>query len=432
MSSAGGKKKKEKKSAGCLFSLLTFILELFGAIPGIYVVAWVDDVFNSNFLTNVAMFTFPVLGMFAVALLMGYVEDKITGADEQEVSELEKREEHMEKEPFDVAPHYGKLFGQDQVRELVGNYTFSPFTDEKGKELKHILISEDQKWVNILGGYIPMDLLCGYNEKKNCIYTIDGAIIELPFKAKLPHIKKELRSFFEARGMYYKVMPSIAVQSFEELIGKDGSLSKADWSKVRYEWEKMIIRNGKNFNALGLRTFSPWSINKEGGEIFFERVLTTNEIKNTSKAVRKKYVDIEDFLVFDKFKNEYSVCNGIELIKMVNYPQKRVGIDFLFECLRDIDEAYFMPAVELIKEYPTDIVYKKMEEYAKKAYESGDVMRLAGILFLSKRMGHETEYIKQKKEEIRQGKEKELNEAISSVSDTRQYLSYCLQAESLQ
>ena len=82
-------------------------------------------------------------------------------------------------------------------------------------------------------------------------------------------------------------------------------------------------------------------------------------------------------------------------------------------------------------------VYKSQDydyryEYAKKAYESGDVMRLAGILFLSKRMGHETEYIKQKKEEIRQGKEKELNEAISSVSDTRQYLSYCLQAESLQ
>ncbi len=427
--SSAGKKKKEKKSAGCLFSLLTFILELFGAIPGIYVVAWVDDVFNSNFLTNVALFTFPVLGMFAVALLMGYVEDKITGADEQEVSELEKREEHIEKESFEMAPHYGKLFGQDQVRELVGNYSFSPFTDEKGKELKHILISEDQKWVNILGGYIPMDLLCGYNEKKNCIYTIDGAIIELPFKAKLPHIKKELRSFFETRGMYYKVMPAISVQSFEELIGKDESLSKADWSKVRYEWEKTILRNEKNFNNLELKKFSPYSMKTkdDDGEIFFERVLTTNELKRTSKAVRRKHVDIEDFLVFDKFKNEYSVCNGIELIKMVNYPQKRVGIDFLFECLRDIDEAYFMPAVELIKEYPTDIVYKKMEEYVKKAYESGDVMRLAGILFLSKRMGHETEYIKQKKEEIRQRKEKELNEAITSVTDTRQYLQYLLE-----
>ncbi|MCR5670860.1 MAG: hypothetical protein K6G10_07640 [Butyrivibrio sp.] len=427
--SSAGKKKKEKKSAGCLFSLLTFILELFGAIPGIYVVIWVDEVFNSNFLTNIALFTFPVLGMIAVALLMGYVEDKITGADEQEVSELEKREEHIEKESFDMAPHYGKLFGQDQVQELIGNYNFSPFTDEKGKELKHILISEDQKWVNILGGYIPMDLLCGYNEKKNCIYTIDGAIIELPFKAKLPHIKKELRSFFETRGMYYKVMPAISVQSFEELIGKDGSLSKADWSKVRYEWEKTILRNEKNFNNLELKRFSPYSMKTkdDDGEIFFERVLTTNELKRTSKAVRRKYVDIEDFLVFDKFKNEYSVCNGIELIKMVNYPQKRVGIDFLFECLRDIDEAYFMPAVELIKEYPTDIVYKKMEEYVQKAYESGDVMRLAGILFLSKRMGHETEYIKQKKEEIRQGKEKELNEAITSVTDTRQYLQYLLE-----
>ena len=425
--SSAGKKKKEKKSAGCLFSLLTFILELFGAIPGIYVVAWVDDVFNSNFLTNVALFTFPVLGMFAVALLMGYVEDKITGADEQEVSELEKREEHIEKEPFEMAPHYGKLFGYDQVQELIGNYNFSPFTDEKGKELKHIFISEDQKWANILGGYIPMDLLCGYNEKKNCIYTIDGAIINLPVRAKLPHIKKELRSFFETRGMYYKVMPAISVQSFEELIGKDGSLSKADWSKVRYEWEKTILRNEKNFNNLELKRFSPYAIKDDDGEIFFERVLTTNELKRTSKAVRRKHVDIEDFLVFDKFKNEYSVCNGIELIKMVNYPQKRVGIDFLFECLRDIDEAYFMPAVELIKEYPTDMVYKKMEEYVKKAYESGDVMRLAGILFLSKRMGHETEYIKQKKEEIRQGKEKELNEAITSVTDTRQYLQYLLE-----
>ncbi|MCR5391175.1 MAG: hypothetical protein K6E77_10530 [Lachnospiraceae bacterium] len=426
MASAGKNKKKEKKSAGCLFSLLTFVLEMLGMIPGIYVVAWVDETFNSNFLTNAALFTFPILGMVLVALLMGYVEDKITGAKEIEVSELEKREKNMEKEPFEVAPHYGKLFGYNQVQELIENYTFSPFIDENGKELKHVLASDDKKWAQILGGYIPLDLLCGYNEKKNCIYTIDGAIIQLPKTASLPHIKRELKSFFEARGMYYKTMPAFSANSFEELIGKEGSLSKADWSRVRYEWEKIILRNEKNFNELGLRRFSPWAIKDEDGEIFFERVLTTNELKRTGKAVRKKYVDIKDFLVFDKFKNEYSVCNGIELIKLVNDSQKRQGLGFLFECLRDIDEAYFMPAVELIMEYPTDMVYKKMEDYAKKAYESGDVTRLAGILFLSKRMGHETKFIKQKKEEIRQGKEKELNEAITSVTDTRQYLQYLL------
>ena len=56
-----------------------------------------------------------------------------------------------------------------------------------------------------------------------------------------------------------------------------------------------------------------------------------------------------------------------------------------------------------------------MEKNARRAYESRDANRLAGILYLSKLMGHETEYIRKKKEEIRKGKEEELQKTIESV-----------------
>ncbi len=111
---------------------------------------------------------------------------------------------------------------------------------------------------------------------------------------------------------------------------------------------------------------------------------------------------------------------------MMDSTRRLEGIDFLFDCLGDVDEAYFMGAAELLKEYPPKLVHRKMEDRAKQAYENKDALKLAGILFLSKRINYETEFIKQKKHEIKLAKEEELQDALESVTDTRQYLQYLL------
>ena len=186
------------------------------------------------------------------------------------------------------------------------------------------------------------------------------------------------------------------------------------------------MKRNPNRSRLGLEKFEPLAEGGGAGEVFFERVLTEAEIKRAAKAVRKKEVKLSDFLVFEKYKNEFSVCNGVELLGMMGDSRRLEGIDFLFDCLGDVDEAYFLGAAELLKEYPKELVHQKMEERVKLAYESKDALKLAGILFLSKRLNYETEYIRQKKEEIRQAKDEELQEALESVTDTRQYLQYML------
>ena len=422
--------KKEKKSHGCLFTLFEFIFQICGAIPGIFVVAWVNNVTNSTLLTEISMFVFPFLGMCLCTMLLGPIEEGVSVLEYwglgKKMGKQIKKEEKENAEPFEQVPHFGKLFGYDQIQEFLGEVHFVKYADKDGNLSSNILVSEDDKWVRILGGYIPLDLLCGYNEETNMLYTIDGAMIQLPRRAKLPWIRRELRNFFEARGQYYTVMPNLSKFTLENSLGKDKGLSKADWARARYKWEKETLKRNPNRNRFGIDKFEPVGENGEAGEVFFERVLTEAEIKRAAKAVRKKQVKLSDFLVFDKFKNEFSICNGVELLRMMDNNRRLEGIDFLFDCLGDVDEAYFHGAAELLKEYPKERVHQKMEERAKLAYENKDALKLAGILFLSKRVNYETEFIKNKKEEIRLSKEQELAEAIESVTDTRQYLQYLL------
>ena len=64
----------QKESAGCLFGVLTFILEMLGLIPGIYIVKFVNDTFYNSILTHIAVFIFPSLGMIIVGFLMACLE----------------------------------------------------------------------------------------------------------------------------------------------------------------------------------------------------------------------------------------------------------------------------------------------------------------------------------------------------------------------
>lgn len=78
-------------------------------------------------------------------------------------------------------------------------------------------------------------------------------------------------------------------------------------------------------------------------------MLSDCSIHEIAESVRSGKDSLSNFLNFNDYLNEFSVCNGIEILKVLGYPENAQGIDFLFMCLGDVDEAYFTYAVELLK-----------------------------------------------------------------------------------
>ncbi len=406
-------KRNKKNILETLFDILIFGSQMVMLVLGLLLCVWIHDITNSSWLTRASFLVFPTLFMMLPVLVSVYKDEikawfkRLRGGEKYVVPKEEDTREY-----FDGAPHFGSLFGYSQIEEFLENENFIPYVDSKGKKSRHIKVSESDKWGYFLGGFMPLDLLCGYNEYRNEIYTIDGAVIRLPKKAWRPSARRDMRDFFSSRGQYYTVMPNLGERTFEAALGEEKSLSKADWSKLRYKWEKEIMKKSKR--VLVKTKFKP--IAPEGGATpdFFERVLTNNELKMVATSVRREDIDLSEYLDFAKFKNEFSVCNGIELVKMLKGTKREEGLDFLFECLNDIDEAYFMEAAALLKTYPKEILKTRMEETAKRSYESADALKLAGVLYLSKELGYDIEYIEQKKEQIQKAQEEKqrVEEAI--------------------
>ncbi|WP_026665568.1 hypothetical protein [Butyrivibrio sp. FC2001] len=302
---------------------------------------------------------------------------------------------------YDKFPHFEKMLGKGKAEEMIARENFSNYVSKSGKKSRHIKVSRSDKWVCILGGYFPIDLLCGYNKRLNELYTIDGMVIKLPKKAWLPHVQSEIETFFEDRGKYYKSVPPKAGLEFNTALrGPRSRLSKADWGRVRYLWEKSIVSSSHNYWQNNNKNQRYRPISKDGAisTTIFERVLSDREIASTAAAVTGKRVPLTRYLDFKEYQNEFCVCNGVELLKVIGNPKNMEGIDFLFECLSDVDEAYFLMAVDVLKQYPRGMCEKKIEENAQIAFEQDEVLKLAGVIYLSKELGYESRYIKQLKE----------------------------------
>ena len=115
---------------------------------------------------------------------------------------------------FGETPHFGELFGYNKTQELLNEETFHLHTFEDGKKAHFLRVSESGKWFSILGGHLPVDLICGYNKRKAELYTVDGVIIKLPTVAELYIIRRELDKFFKERGDYFEEMPQGAREEF--------------------------------------------------------------------------------------------------------------------------------------------------------------------------------------------------------------------------
>ena len=124
-------------------------------------------------------------------------------------------------------------------------------------------------------------------------------------------------------------------------------------------------------------------------------------------AARGNQDKLAQVLDFNRYANEYTLGNGVEFVKLLNDSNYEPGMDFLFDCLRDIDEACFGVAVSVLRRLPTDRVKAKLEERAQLAYESDDAMHLAGLLYLAKEMNVTIDYIENIKNGVSNGEAKE-------------------------
>ena len=302
---------------------------------------------------------------------------------------------------FGETPHFGELFGYNKTQELLNEETFHLHTFEDGKKAHFLRVSESGKWFSILGGHLPVDLICGYNKRKAELYTVDGVIIKLPTVAELYIIRRELDKFFKERGDYFKEMPQGARDEFRDSYRKKSSeFATDDWGIIRYRWEKELLRDSRKYpDKIAKSNFSVISNDGSISTDIFERVLSDNELEKTVNAVKKDQVDIRSYLCFDDYKNEYAVCNTIELLKKIGQPKNLEGCDFLFDCLGNIDEPYFYMAVGLLKTYPRRMREEKMEEYAEASHESGDVEKFGGLLYLAKELKYDIKYVEKMKAE---------------------------------
>ncbi|WP_026671062.1 hypothetical protein [Butyrivibrio sp. AE3006] len=296
---------------------------------------------------------------------------------------------------FNKLPHFGDMLNKRQVMKIIRKASFHKYYTRDGKLLDHVKISDDDKWVCILGGYMPVDLICGYNPEKNELYSIDGGVIRLPRRAKKESIQAELNSFFEARGICYTSMPKKANSRFNLFLNVPKSeIDKADFSRVRYQWEKATAAKVEKHST---EKYKPVSKKGRIRNDFFERVLSDKDVMATAKAVKQKKVELSHYLDFDAYKSEFSICNGVTLLEQLEYPANKEGIDFLFRCLGDVDEAYFGPAVDVLQDFPKSVLQEKLEEEAQRAYENVDVLGLAGLIYFAKQIGYEIKYIEELK-----------------------------------
>ena len=306
-----------------------------------------------------------------------------------------KRRRRPKKKEFGKFPHFGDGMKEEKVTEIIEKSVFSAYVTRDGETLKNVTISDDHKWICILGGYFPVDLVCGYNEKSGELLGIDGAAIMLPRRAKRLHIRKDIDAFFRDRGIYYKSLPKNADDCYYEVRNTIGlNIDREDFGRIRYLWEKGIANEEDQF----------WVTDDDGNDCrpgkesdinegIYQHVLSDKEVQEIAENVRGGSIMLSRYLRFEGYRNEFSVCNGVELLDKLGYPMNSEGVDFLFRCLGDVDEAYFMPAVEVLKTYPEQLLQEKIEAYIKHAYENYDAVGLAGLMYLAKEINYEIRYI---------------------------------------
>ena len=297
-----------------------------------------------------------------------------------------KREHLLVKIPDykEISPKFG-----EQIR----NEKFKKYVGLDGLESKYIKISENDKWICICDKYYPIDLIYGNPEFTDSFYTIKGDRVSLKKEDIPDKAGQELFEFLKRRGS----LVDIDSRAVEYLFGEIDydmiyDMQKVDWAGLRLKWEEAVAQR-KHPKVVGKN----YKVTIEGGVInpeLFDRVLSNSELGKIISAVNKRDIAPADVFDYDRYLNEFTVTNGIKIAEGARVKFTDEALDFLFKCLNDIDEAYFLRAVEVILRCPHSKIQERLEAQALAAYEAQDALRLAGLLYVAKELNYEIESLK--------------------------------------
>ncbi len=290
-------------------------------------------------------------------------------------------------------PYWGKEIGNLKVSMLLSGEEFHPYIFEDGKKSWLVKISESGKWIEVAGRFYPVALIAGYDKKKKVLVMLDGEVVHLQFFLRHPDFEKALHEIYPnyeimadriSKGNYKDVFLDIYTKACKD----DPFINKADWERIRLNYDQLFANNAFNTSTMNL---------KDG---VYNYVLGKNQLdKLATKKKRRLGIDeTDEVLQFEKYTDDYCVCNGVAVLEMLGFPANKKGIDFLFKCLGNVDAPYFLPAIKVLYKFNDELLKNKIDEEVRKAFENKDVMYLGGLIYLAKEIKYDVPFLKELKE----------------------------------
>ncbi len=311
----------------------------------------------------------------------------------------------------ETVPYWGNKFGRDACIKLLSEDKFKPYVNKRGEKIRELTVSESGRWFCIRGQYYPTYLVYDYNRASSEITMIDGTQIDSgdwKYDIKVIEALDEYlnvdRNLRLDNAYHVQITTGDCARAFKRIYqGTDEDLATCDWDELRYRWEKELTEiEIANLNRMNSREHATALKNKSvADETIHTRVMMDEEIREISNAIDHGVIkDISQWFSTTAFKDDMCICNGVKLLKNLGYPTNKVGTQFLFDCLRDIQKPYFEDAVITLEKYPVDELIPIIESHVETAHATEDVLWGAGLIYLSKRIGYEISLAKQETEAV--------------------------------
>ncbi len=309
----------------------------------------------------------------------------------------------------ETVPYWGNKFGRDLCIRLLSEDKFKPYVNKKGRKVRGLEVSESGRWFCIKGQYYPTYLVYDYNGATGDITMIDGTQVRagdwrfdsILIGGLMEYLNTD-RTLRLDNAYHTMISTGDCARAFKRIYqGNYQNLATADWDEFRYRWEKELSEiEVRNMNAQNSRDHAKALRNKRiADEALHSRVLMDEEIHEIAYAIDQNLIkNISEWFRLESFKDDMCICNGVKLLKNLGYPANKVGVQFLFDCLKDIQKPYFEEAVVVLEKYPHDELVARIESSVETAHATGDVLWGAGLIYLSKRIGYEISLAKEMNE----------------------------------
>jgi len=312
---------------------------------------------------------------------------------------LNKLEKRIEKgKEIDTVPYWGRIFGLRQTIKLLSADKLKPYKLKDGTFCHKLMITESGRWFFVNGRFYPTNLILRFEPTTNKLVMINGDHIKEQYWLDDEEVRKALNEILYAKKAFYdhehrNSAIADCQKAFKNVWKKDlTDLSKADWDDLRYRWEQELadIEASKTERSNYNQHMSDFESAKVANKELHGRVLLDVELETIARSIENgKIKDIKDWFDKSLFRNDICVLNGVKLLKRLGHPKNASAMDFLFDCITDIQKPYFEEAVNTLEMFPNDLIIPQIEKYVEQAHAQGDVLFGAGLLYLSKRIGYE-------------------------------------------